>query len=88
MSKDNFHGVHVQDPCHEYWIFSGWDVPTIAVWDTRCMYDVEVFTNAGAWQYNVEAPTPTAEATQEPPKERSRGGSKSPPTPPPWLIEV
>jgi hypothetical protein len=42
---------------------TAFDVPTIAVWDTRCMYDVKAFTNAGNWQYHVEAPTPTVVAT-------------------------
>ncbi len=58
-----FHGVQVKDPAYKDWFFSGWNVPTIAVWDTRCMYDVKAFTNAGNWQYRVEAPTPTAAAT-------------------------
>jgi hypothetical protein len=63
MAQDNFHGVNVQNTDEGNGSSNGFDVPTIAVWDTQCMYDVKAFTNAGNWQYHVEAPTSAAVAT-------------------------
>ena len=83
MAQDKIHGVNVEHTDEGHWTSNGFDVPTIAVWDTRCMYDVKAFTNAGNWQYHVEAPTPTVvaallepgsstEATQDLPEESAR----------------
>jgi hypothetical protein len=54
MCADGFHGVYADRPRHAKWV-QGWNVPTIAVWKPEgCVYDVKMFQNAGAWEYNVQ----------------------------------
>ena len=33
--------------------FSGWDVPTLAIWDATALRDVKLFVNAGTYSYSA-----------------------------------
>lgn len=47
----SFHGVRVTEDDYDIFNRCAWDVPTVAVWDTRCITHIKAFDNAGEWMY-------------------------------------
>ena len=56
VSSDGWSGVHVPHPfAGNLWHLAGWDVPTVAVWESKAITELIVFKNAGTpWTYCIE----------------------------------
>jgi hypothetical protein len=48
-----FKGIKYDQEDGWYCQFSGWDVPTLAIWDATALCDVKLFVNAGAYAYSA-----------------------------------
>lgn len=56
VCADGWSGVHVHTPrAGMLWQLAGWDVPTVAVWESKALTELMLFRNAGEpWTYFAE----------------------------------
>ena len=55
LQRRGYKGIIVSEPESDFEPFGGWDVESLAVWDTSVLTDVKHFKNAGkAYEYVVE----------------------------------
>ena len=56
VCSDGWSGVHVSQPwAGSLWNLAGWDVPTVAIWESKAVTEMLVFKNAGEpWTYFTE----------------------------------